>query len=150
VGLGTPLGEQPLVEPNVRLLTDDDIPWLSELGKRKYGERYDYLTVENWYRNIVLKQPLLFYPMRTKHAFCISMLSFLPWCPGDGECVVVLICADDGRMWEAMHLLRNSIDWGRSRKCAVWKLSGDTVYDLRPMATRVGATEISPRFELRY
>jgi hypothetical protein len=126
------------------------VEWIKELCARKYSGHYDVVTTENWYRNIVLKQPLLFYPMRTKHAFCITMLSFLPWLPGDTECVVVLVCADDGFMWEAVHLLRNSIEWGKSRRCATWKLSGDTVYDLKPLAMRVGAREISPRFELRY
>ena len=51
-----------LLEP--WLLSENDIQWLIFLGKKRYGERFDYVTVEGWFRNIVLKSPLMFLPDR--------------------------------------------------------------------------------------
>lgn len=137
-----------LVDP--RLLTEDDIPWMYHLGKKRYSVKYDAVTVEGWIRNLVLKQPLMFLPQRTDHAFCISMLAVTPWFPADFECNIVLLCADENHMWEAMKLMRASIEWGRSRQCKVWRMNSDTEMDFGPLARRVGADEISPRFALRY
>ena len=135
-----------LVDPWV--LSDSDIQWLLFLGKKRYGDGFDYVTVEGWFRNIVLKSPLMFYPIRTANAFLIAMLSVNPWTPSEFECNTVLICADDGAMWEAVKLLRASIEWARARKCKRWRMSSDTEYDLAPMAKRLGAIELSPRFTI--
>lgn len=142
------VGDRPAAD--FRLLVEEDIPWIIELSVRRYGKDYDYATTEGWFRNIVLKQPVLFHPVRTEHAFCISMLSVLPWMPHLAECNVVFICADDGYMWEAMHLLRASIAWGRRRRCTMWRLSSETEYDVYQIAKRLGATEQSPRYGLKY
>ena len=141
-------GSSLLVEP--RLMTEEDLPWVYTLCKKKYPYDYDWVTCEGWYRNIMLKQPMVYLPVRMPNAFCIAMMSILPWFPSDLECNVVFIVADDGCMWEAMKCLRASIEWGRRRKAKLWRLSSDTDYDLRGMALRLGAKEISPRYELRY
>ncbi|HEY2231447.1 MAG TPA: hypothetical protein VGI22_27670, partial [Xanthobacteraceae bacterium] len=137
-----------LVEPWP--MTENDIPWLYDLCKKRYPGKYDSVTTEGWFRNIVLKQPVLFHPVRMRNAFCISMLSILPWMPSDIECTVVFVCADDGCMWEAMKCLRSSVEWGRLRKCSVWRLCSDTDYELKAIAHRLGATEQSPRYCIRY
>jgi hypothetical protein len=120
------------------------------LGKKRYGSNYDYDTVEGWYRNIVLKSPLMFRSARTQNAFAISMLSCLPWAPNENECNVVFICADHGAMWESMKLLRDSIEWAKHRKCARWRLASNTEHDLHVMAKRLGATEMTPRFTMEF
>lgn len=131
-------------------MNEGDIDWMHALGKKRYSSKYDLVTTEGWFRNVVLKQPVLFYPARMPNAFCISMLSLTPWSPSEAECNVVIVCADDGCMWEAMKCLRSSIEWGRARRCSVWRLSSDTDYELGRMAKRLGAMEISPRYLLRY
>jgi hypothetical protein len=98
----------------------------------------------------VLKQPVLFHPMRTENAFCITLLSCPPWLPAQYEATVMLIYADKGAVYEAIKLLKESIEWGRSRKCVLWRVSSETDYDLAPLAKRIGADEESPRFILRY
>jgi len=130
------------------LLSENDLPWLFFLGKKKYGTEWDEATTEGWFRNIVLKSPLMFHAVRTANAFCISMISVLPWLPSDFECNIVFICADDGAGWEAMKLMRDSIVWARKRKCVRWKLASDTEVDMYAIARRLGATEVSPRFTL--
>ena len=130
-------------------MTETDIPWLKYLGQKRYHEAFDLEGTEGWFRNIVLKGPLMFYPVRTDNAFLIAMLSCCPWTPSLFECNVILVCADDGAMWDALTLLRGSINWARRRQCVIWRLSSDTDYELSPLARRVGATELSPRFVLR-
>jgi hypothetical protein len=98
----------------------------------------------------VLKQPVMFNPQRMPNAFCISMLSLVPWLPGEVECNIVFICAEDGCIWEAMKLLRSSIEWAKQRRANVWRLSSDTEVELAAMAYRLGATAISPRYVLRF
>jgi hypothetical protein len=131
-------------------MTEADIPWLVDLCKRRYSSKYDAVTSEGWFRNIVLKQPVIFYPARMPNAFCISMLSLVPWLPAEVECNVIFICADEGALWEGMKLLRASINWARERKCTIWRLSSDTDADLSAMAFRLGAKEIAPRYCVRF
>lgn len=135
-----------VVDP--RVMTDDDIPWLYNLSVKKYP-KFDAVSTEGWFRNIVLKQPLLFLAQRTRNAFCISMLSVTPWMPSDFECNVVFICADDNCEWEAVKLMRACIAWARNRKCKLWRVSSDTETDLAVLAKRLGAQEVSPRFTIR-
>ena len=128
---------------------EDDLPWLHALGSKRYPARFDPDAACQWFRNIVLKSPMMFYPVRSADAFAISMLSCLPWTPNELETNVVFLCADDGAMWQALKLLRASIAWAERRKCTVWRMSSDTDYDLRALAYRLGARDLSPRFELR-
>ena len=134
----------------IRLLTEHDIPWLNYLCKKRYSNRYDSSTTENWFRNIVLKSPMTFYATRSDGAFQISMLSVMPWLPADAEANVIFVCADDNKMWEAMRLLRDSLEWARKRKCALWRLSSDTDFDFPGVAKRLGCTEVSPRYVIRF
>lgn len=131
-------------------MSEADVPWAYDLAKRRYPPNFDIVTCEGWFRNIVLKQPVLFCPQRMPNAFCITMLAILPWLPSDVECNVVMICCEENCMWEGMKLLRSSIAWGKQRRCTLWRLSSDTDYDLANIAKRLGATEISPRYILRY
>lgn len=122
---------------------------MAELGDRRYPGRYDRLGTEMWVRNIVLKGPMMFLPIRSDNAFLIAMLSTTPWIPQTPECNVVLVCAEDGHMWEAIMLLRASIEWARRRKCSLWRLSSETDFDLAPIAHKLGATEANVRYVLR-
>jgi len=127
-------------------MTEDDIPWLHRLAKKRYRQEYDESSTEGWFRNIVLKGPMMFYPVRTDNAFVIAMMCTVPWTPAFFECNIIFVCADIGCMWEASTLLRGSIHWARRRKCAIWRISSDTDVDLEPLARRVGCTELSPRY----
>lgn len=141
--------ELPGASASIRLMHDGDLPWLAYLCLKRYSHRYDQEGTEGWFRNIVLKSPLLFYPSRTDHAFTITMLSCVPWLPTEWAADVVFTCADDGAMWEVLSLLRKSIEWSRKRRASVWRIMSDTDYDIAPLARRVGAGEIMPRYVLR-
>ena len=140
-----------LVTAEPRLLVEADIPWLAQLFGKRYTAypSYDAIAAEGWFRNRVLKEPMLFLPQRTDNAFCISMLSVTPWLPVDYETNVVVICAEDNAPWEAITLLRASVTWSRLRRCKVWRLSSDTHNDMALFAQRLGAEEISPRYVVR-
>lgn len=134
----------------MRLTTEADVPWLVNLCKRRYSNRYDSSTTENWFRNVVLKSPMTFYATRSENAFQISMLSIMPWSPAEPECSAIFACADEGAMWEEVKLLRDSIEWARKRRCSMWRLSSDTDADFVALAKRLGADEISPRYIVRF
>lgn len=133
-----------LLEP--WLLSENDLPWLHFLFEKKYDKRFDAMATEGWFRNIVLKTPIMFYPVRLSDSFLIAMLSCLPWLPSEFDCNIICVCADDGAMWQTAKLLRSSIEWARKRKCKHWMLASDTAFDLAPMAKRLGATELWPRY----
>lgn len=132
-----------------RLLTENDCGWMLDLGKRRYSNQFDFQATEQWYRNIVLKGPMMFWPMRTDNAFCIAMLSTTPWRPSTPECNIALVVADENCMWEAIMLLRASIEWAKRRKCSLWRVSSETDFDLEPIARKLGATEPHVRWVLR-
>lgn len=133
----------------VRLLSEHDIPWLLALARKRYAVEFDADSTTGWFRNICLKAPLLFHPVRTDNGFCITMLTVMPWLPTIWEAHVVLICVDHHAGWEALRLLHASVDWARRRKATVWRICSETDYDLAPFARRLGAEELSPRFTLR-
>jgi hypothetical protein len=133
----------------VRLMSEADLPWLRMVTAKRYPrDKFDPESMEGWFVNIVLKQPLLFCPIRTDNAFVISMLCCVPWLPAEFEANVVAVCADDGGMWEALRLLRVSVEWAKRRKCSSWRLTSEND-DLTMLARRIGATETSPRFLMR-
>jgi hypothetical protein len=128
---------------------EGDLDWLTYLCKKKYSSRYDEAGAAGWFRNIVLKSPLMFYPARTTDAFTITMLACEPWLPAEFTANVVFTCADDGAMWQVVPLLRDSIMWARRRRCMAWRMWSDTDYDVGALARRVGAVEVLPRHSLR-
>lgn len=146
VGVHQPLRTFP---ESIRLMHEGDLPWLLALCRRRYSSHFDHEGGEGWFRNIVMKAPLLFYPARTDNAFTITMLSCLPWLPNEWNADVVFTCADDGAMWEVISLLRRSIEWARYRRAATWRICSETDYDIASLAHRVGAHAIEPRYVLR-
>src|SRR5215469_1877212 len=139
-----------LVDPSQpRIMTEADFDWLNYLCKKRYSHKYDSDTTAAWFKNVVLKSPLMFFACRTQDAFAITLISITPWLPNSIEANLVFVCADDGCMWQAIRLLRSSIDWAKRRECSLWRMSSDTDYDLTPLANRLGVTELSPRFVLR-
>ena len=76
------------------------------------------------------------------------MNTVLPWTPSEPEVNIVCICADDNAGWQVIKLLRASIAWARLRNAAKWRLTSDTSYDVWPLAERVGANYIRPRYEI--
>ena len=134
----------------VRLMIDDDVPWMIDLARRRYTKfPYDFISSEGWFRHIVLKSPLVFYPARAPNAFTVSMLSHEPWHPADFVTNVIFTCAEEGHMWEVVHLLRDSIEVAKKRRCTSWRIWSDTDYDIGHLARRVGAKQVMPRYELR-
>ena len=104
-------GEFSILVEQPRLFTEQDVLWVVWLGRKRYPKNYDPWGAEGWLRNAVLRQPLMFLPMRTQNAFCVSMVSVKPWTPSENECHVAALCADDGAMTEAIKLLRWSVEW---------------------------------------
>jgi hypothetical protein len=120
-----------------------------ELAKRRYDNRFDFQAAEMWVRNIVLKQPMVFLPIRTDDAFLVGLISVIPWLPAEWEAGIVMVCAEPGKIWQAMALIRESLAWAKRRRCTEWRLTSETAADVWPLAKRLGVTEISPRYVIR-
>jgi len=134
---------------DVRLMHEDDIHWALALARRRYADTWDFIGAEGWFRNVVCKSPMVFLPIRSEDAFLIAMVSVVPWLPARWECNIVMFCADDGKMWQGLALMRASIAWARQRRCVEWRVSSETDIDLGPLAKRLGAEELSPRYRMR-
>lgn len=132
----------------MRLLDVDDLPWLHDLFGRRYPLIYDARTTERWFRAFVIRDALNMFAARTDDAFLVAMANVLPWLPGEPEVNVVGICAEEDCAWQVIALLRASIDWAQKRNAARWRINTDTGYDVAPLALRVGARQINPRFEI--
>jgi hypothetical protein len=146
--LSTPLrGGQSLVAPKRhRIVVEDDIPWMSNLAQARYPRHYDIEAAEMWMRNIVLRQPMVFYPIRTDHAFMVTLISLLPWLPGEPEANVIMLCTENDHVWDGVRLARASFAWAIRRNCWRWGFTSDTEFDLSPIAQRLGVIARSPRY----
>ena len=132
-----------------RLIREECVPWMVALAHRRYPNNFDIQSAEMWFRNIVLKQPMVFCPIRTDHAFCVAMVSANPWLPAELHSHIAMVCAEDGKMWDAMLLLRESLAWAKRRGCVDWRLGSETLFELAPMAKRVGAVEDTGTWKVR-
>lgn len=129
----------------MRCISPDDLPWGRELSLKRY-RGIDWPSCEAWFVRHVFKDPVHFYAVRTDNAFIVSRLDRQPWYPDDPEVYVQLACADEGCMWELFRLMRNSIEWARLCNAKHWRCCSNTEYDFAPIANRLGAREITPRF----
>lgn len=121
-----------------------------ELAKRRYTNKFDFVAAEMWFRNVVLKQPVVFFPIRSDGAFCVALISVIPWMPADPEANLVMLCAEEGCMWQAIGLLREAAAWAQRRKCTELRISSETAVDLTPIAERLGAVKLPDRHALRF
>jgi hypothetical protein len=121
---------------------------LVDLCKRRYDSRYSPETADVWLTNVVLKNPIQYYATRSADAFQITNLTTTPWTPATFKADIVFVAADHGRMWQILPLLRDSINWARDRRAAVWRFETETDFDLAPIMRRLGATDITPRYHL--
>jgi hypothetical protein len=133
----------------VRLLTEDDLPWLVTLGKRRYSIAFDAFSTEMWFLNNVLKSPLIFFPARTDHAFTICMIITDAWLPGLRICNNLLLNSEEGAVWEEITLMRAALEWARKRQCAEYRIWSDTAVDLTAVAVRVGAQPTAVRHSVK-
>ena len=132
-----------------RLVVEEDIPWMAALAERRYPANFDIEAATMWMRNIVLRQPMVFYPIRTDHAFMVTLISLLPWLPGEPEANVALLCAEEGWVWDSIKLARASLDWAYRRNCWKWGFNSITDFEIGPIARRMGIVQLAPRYMVR-
>lgn len=119
---------------------------MADLAKRRYPANFDIEAAELWLRNIVMRQPMVFYPIRTDHAFMVTFISLMPWRPSEPEANVALLCSEEGWIWDSIKLARASLDWAYRRNCCKWGFNSDTEFDIGPIAKRMGIIELRPRY----
>ena len=124
------------------------MPWLHSLSLRRYPNDYDVDTAVRWIRNDVLANPIGYFAVRTKDAFLIAQLLYQWWKPAVCDCVVCVIAAEHGAVWQVPVLMRESIAWARSRKCRKWVCFSETGHSVAALCKRVGAKETDVRYTL--
>ena len=117
--------------------------------RRRYTQRADPMALEAWFRGVVLKQPAIWLAVRTDNAFVMGVINVRPWIPSEMELALVLVCADEGAMWEMIELLRFSMEWAKTRRCTDWQISSITRFDLGPIARRLGEVTIEPHYKVK-
>lgn len=117
----------------------DDLPWVLSLAHRRYTHTPDPGTTLAWLARII-QSPDVASAIRSDGAFCVATLNVPPWWPDERECHVSVLVADKGCHWQAISLLRETIQWARVRGCVRWYLSSETDVDFGLLAQRVGCT----------
>ena len=117
--------------------------------RRRYTQTADAMALEAWFRGVVLKQPVIHLAVRSDNAFVIGVINVVPWIPGEMELALILVCADEGAMWELIELLRFSMEWAKLRRCTDWQISSITQFDFEPIAKRLGPVTVIPHYKLR-
>jgi hypothetical protein len=128
----------------MKLLIKDDLPWMIELARRRF-RAFDPVAAQSWFVNEVMTNDRYF-AVRTEDAFLIAVLSSMPWTSRTEAIVLILITAD-GKPWQVVRLLRESINWARRRKAAHWHFWMDDA-DAGALARRVGARENTNRYRV--
>jgi len=118
------------------------------LFKRRYPNNYDAVTSDAWMSEVVLKAPKMFYAARTDDAFLVALITSPPWLPDDYEVYVTVVCADHGKVWQTLPLLRSSVEWARRRRAVSWHFQSDTLNDIGPLMRRLGACVQKPRYKI--
>lgn len=121
----------------VRACTVNDLPWILSLAHRRYTRKPDPGTTLAWLARVFEAPDGL--AIRTEQAFLAAVLHIPPWWPDDRECHIQALVAAPGYHWDAVRLLRASIEWARVKDCVRWYLSSETDYDFAALARRVGA-----------
>jgi hypothetical protein len=85
---------------------------------------------------------------RTDHGFCISNIVTSAWHPKEREAHVIFLCCAEGKHWDGVRLLKDSIAWGRGEKCVRWWFCSETEHAIDALAKRVGAVPAVMRYRL--
>lgn len=114
------------------------------LAFKRYGP-YDPGKVLVYLLNAIANEQAIC--IRTTNAFLIAS-RFVPTWWLHWECHVVFLCAESGAHWEAVRLLRRSVEWAKEHECRKWQFSSETKHGIGALAKRVGAVEISPPYKI--
>lgn len=131
----------------MRRLTEDDFPWLHELFPRRYPG-YSARGAETWMRAKFRGSLEACLAQRTDDAFCVTLLHGYHWLPFQYEAHVIALCAEEGRVWQAIALLRCSVIWGYEQGATAWRIHADTGSDIGPLMRRLRVPEDKPRYKL--
>ena len=119
-------------------MTREDLPWVYDLCCRRYGPEFHPDTTAAWFLNVVLPRPLEYFAIRSERALTIVQLTIQPFRGCITEAQTMFTCAEEGAIWDVVHLLRKSKDWSKERGASRWCLWSETSFELGPLARRLG------------
>ena len=119
-------------------MVPQDIPWALSLAHRRYTGGFDPGGALLAFSNGITSPNSL--ALRSDNGFLGAYIAHPAWRPQQRDCMVVVLCAEEGHHWEAVQMLRYSVMWAREQKCTRWFLGGDGDKSLAALARRVGAS----------
>lgn len=128
-----------------RCCTIDDIPFILSLAHDRYRP-FDPGRTLVWLLECLRNPSMLL--LRDDDAFLIASIATPSWHPKESGCHVIFLCAREGKHWQAVKMLRHSIEWAREKNCVDWWLSSETEYKIDAMAKRMGAKAEVLRYRL--
>lgn len=128
----------------IRDCTEEDVPWLCEIGKRTYEDLvdgYDEKAAAEW-AMICVKSPQVIV-VRGEGVAAFAVLGSDPWAPQKIYCEIVHLFGRSVSPMEAFRVVQ-AID-ERRRKAGIDKLyAGSLFADLSPIMRRLGARQLNP------
>ena len=125
----------------IRAITVDDLPWVMSLWHHRYSKTYDPGAAL-----IILTQAMRSaLAIRADNAFLVAHTTTAMTHPGQRVCHVLAVCAEEGHHWQAIKLLRASLDWAQEKSCTQWWIDSETGHQVGSLAARVGAMPM-PRY----
>lgn len=134
-----------LIEPAYRRITPDDLPWMMSLAYERYGPYDPGGTLLFLLESLRSPRALM---IRSEDAFLIAATVAPPWYPKQRECHVAFLCAKAGCHWQAIKLLRESVQWARLQGCVRWRFHSETDHDVGALCRRIGASPDTPRYRI--
>jgi hypothetical protein len=129
---------------SLRRIGIDDVPFVLSLAYRRYRS-FDPGKTLLWLAGILRAPRAL--AIRDDNAFLICHITTSPWhTPEEKECHIVFCCAAEGYHWQAVKLLKQSVQWARGQGCILWRFHSDTDCSVGALAKRAGADEAPPRY----
>lgn len=134
-----------LLRPTYRKVTVDDLPWMLTLAHERYGA-FDPGGALTFLLQALNSPVTLMLCAPKCDAFLIAAHVTPPWYPDRRECHVMVLCAKPGAHWQAIKLLRGSLEWARLHNCVRWRFHSEREQDVGALCRYVGAHADSPRY----
>lgn len=123
----------------IRPITVDDLPWVLSLGSRRYkdGDPGGALVALSQ----AMRSPTAL-AIRSDYGFLVANINIVGWYPQKRNCYVLAVCVEEGHhSWDAIKLLRASVEWAKEQKCERWWFTSDLEHEreVASLAERLGA-----------
>lgn len=132
----------------IRRATYNDIPFLLEVARERYAQRFDDTAVTEFLRRAIAEPSMLV--LRSEAGGAVASITRQFW-GGNPRAYLLFVAARAGRglVADGVRLVRAVDEWRRSRGAESLHFGEDTGIDFTPLARRLGAQVDRPSFVIR-